>query len=213
MLTHDDSETGENVDVPAHLHLSHSSVTSTSRNVLRVILCCWARVKEADALCKAGVIITSMRKASSSASLFVNVRCGEGRWLRDGVIGHVLWRDNKVICISSTFHNTTGNETVERKQKTGMDDSSEWQHPYHLLMSRARTISWICRLIDWCKAVDYNSCGQISRRACAICPSCSRWLRALVVLVVLVALKGRLFVGNTLKKFWIVKVIVRNRQV
>ena len=46
-----------------------------------------------------------------------NVERGEGHWIRDGELAHVLWRDTKVICISSTFHKATGSDTVERRTK------------------------------------------------------------------------------------------------
>ena len=42
---------------------------------------------------------------------------GEDCQFRDGDLVHVLWRDTKVVCISSTFHRATGTDTVERRVK------------------------------------------------------------------------------------------------
>lgn len=45
------------------------------------------------------------------------VERGEGRWMRDGDLVFVMWRDTKVVSVISTMHLATGNDTVERKIK------------------------------------------------------------------------------------------------
>ena len=46
-----------------------------------------------------------------------NIERGEGRWVRDGDIVYVMWRDTKVVTIMSTMHHASGTETVVRKVK------------------------------------------------------------------------------------------------
>ena len=46
-----------------------------------------------------------------------SVERGEGCWFRDGRVVHVLWRDTKVVCLSSSFQHATGMDKVERKIK------------------------------------------------------------------------------------------------
>ena len=46
-----------------------------------------------------------------------NIERGEGRWVRDGDIVYIMWRDTKVVTIMSTMHHASGTETVVRKVK------------------------------------------------------------------------------------------------
>jgi len=70
-----------------------------------------------------GTAVTNRREFPEKLKPYIkilgkaSVERGEGRWFRDGELVHILWRDTKVVCISSTFHRATGSEHVERRVK------------------------------------------------------------------------------------------------